>query len=136
MKKVLLVACLSLVMLVGAAPPAHAGGRFFVGFGIGFGGGIYRAYSPWYPRVYPPYAYGCYPAYGYYGPYAYARPYVAAPRVVYYSAPYYAPYRAYTLGGPRVRVTRAVAPRRVYAPPARNARQRDYGYYVPRRYGR
>ncbi len=136
MKKAVVVACLSLALLLGAVPPAHAGGRFHFGFGIGFGGGFYRAYGSYYPWVYPPYTYGCYPPYGCYSPYVYSRPYLVVPRVRYYRAPYYAPYRAYTLRVPRARVTTVVVPRRASLPPTRVVRQRDYGQYVPRRYGR
>ncbi|MBZ5494915.1 MAG: hypothetical protein LAP85_00810 [Acidobacteriia bacterium] len=136
MKKLLLVACLSLVALAWAPPPAQAGGRFFVSFGFGFGGGYHRFYRPWYPYAYPAYAYPYYPYayYPYYGPYYGAlRTYVYAPPVRYYVAPFYTPYRAYT-----IRV-----PRRVQAPVQRDLRrpgsggpQRAYGQYVPRRYGR
>lgn len=129
MKKALLVACFSLFALAVAAPAAHAGGRFFVGFGIGFGGGYYPAYGYCDPWVYPPYAYGYYPPYGRYSPY------LVRPWASYYAPRYYAPYRSYLLRMPRYRVPNAAVHNRVYAQPAWNVGARSYGPYVPRRYG-
>jgi hypothetical protein len=102
-------------VLAVAAPPAHAGGRFFISFSFGFGGGYARCYQP----------------YTYYGPafgYGYYRP---VPHYVAYYPRYYAPIRAYTL---YARPPRVVT---VYRNGRRDAeRSRVYTHYVPRRYER
>ena len=119
MKRVLFIAGIAMVMLTASAPSALAGGRFYIGFGIGFGTG-YHCYRP-----YTPY-------YGYYR--TFYRAAIYAPRVV--RVPYYYRYRR-----PAYRVV-TVVPRSLPAQkttirqtrPATAKAERTYGQYLPRRY--
>lgn len=126
MKRILLVASFSLVVLLGAVPAAHAGGRVFVSFGFGYGAGYYGPYAPCcptYPYAYYPNPYP-YPYYGFYGSYGYHSPRVVLP----YVPRYYPRVRAYTLYPSQYRAVR---------PPRRDGgRGRVYGHYVPRTYVR
>jgi hypothetical protein len=116
MKRSILVACLSLAALAFAAPPAQAGGRFFISFGFGFGGGYHRHYRP-YAYYHPGYAYGWYRP----GPYY---------RVAYVPR-YYRPIRVYTVYSRPQRGDTVYRNERHHPD-----RSRDYGTYVPRRYVR
>ncbi len=124
MKRSIVVACFSLVMLLGLTPAAHAGGGVFVSFGFGLGAGYYGPYAPYYPPYYAYYPYPYpYPYYGIYGSYGYYGPRVI-PR---YGPRYYPGVRAYSVY-PHGRVVSV--PRRGVAP------ARVYGHYVPRAYYR
>jgi hypothetical protein len=126
MRKLMLAICLFLIGLAGTTQQAQAGGRFFFGFGIGFGGSCQRCNRSSYAYGYYPYAYR--PYYGNFVAYGYQAP------VRYYVAPYYAPYRVYTL---HVLPRRVEVPRRIeYQHRVSPERQKSYGQYVPRRYVR
>jgi len=131
MKKVLLIACISLVAIAAVAPSAQAGVRFFVGFGLGYRGPCYNCYRPYYyPYTYAPYPYGCYPyAFAPYNNPFVTYGYVPPPR--YYPV---APFRAYTLYLPRYRAR--VPQQRELRQQGRPVQQRVYGQYVTRRYVR
>lgn len=122
MKRVLLLACFSLVTLAGTAAPAQAGGRFFVGFRFGYGVGYYRCYRPYSSYRYAFYPYAFDPYYSPFITYGYVPP----PRI--YPV---APFRAYTLYLPRYRVRVPLQREQ-----GRSGQQKNYGQYVPRRYGR
>ena len=99
-KKVVLIACVSLVALLGSALAAEARVRF--SFGVGFGRPYYGPCS--YYSYHPGYLYAPYPRYAYRPYYAppviYRTPAIGSPYVPYgYRAYRYSqPYRAY---GPR-----------------------------------
>ncbi len=89
MRKVLVITCFAILMLLTFSPAAEAHGRVIFNFGIGIGGGYWAPPYPYYPGYYYPAPYA-------YGPYYYNYYYAPAPVVSYYYSPYgHAVYRHY-----------------------------------------